>query len=128
MGKLKENLGKFAQYLGQNWVNWYMNGSRFLDKIGICMGQLLSDFVAARPYQKPNLSTSPGTLAAHRSARSLDIKKVKSKPKLKSLGRSAHLYFLSIWARLHSVIYVVGYATPPAQTSLFYLPIMITCR
>ena len=33
--------------------------------------------------------------------------KVKSKPKLKVLSHSSHLYFLSVSARLHNVIFVV---------------------
>ena len=39
-------------------------------------------------------------------------------PKLKAFDRSAHFYFLSVWARPHSD-FVVGYATP-LHKNLFY--------
>ena len=29
-GKILEKLGDFAQYVGQNWPDWYMNVSFFL--------------------------------------------------------------------------------------------------
>ena len=48
--KILEKSGDFAQNLAQNWADWYMNGSLFLEKFGICMG-LLSNFTAAHPYQ-----------------------------------------------------------------------------
>ena len=48
--KIWEKLGNFAQNLVQNWANWYMNGSLFSLKIGICMG-LFPNFAGAHPYQ-----------------------------------------------------------------------------
>ena len=48
--KLAQTSENFAQCLAQNWPDWYMNGSLFLEKIGICMG-LLSNFMAGHSYQ-----------------------------------------------------------------------------
>ena len=31
--KIYEKSGDFAQYLAQNWFDWYMNGSLFLEKL-----------------------------------------------------------------------------------------------
>ena len=31
--KIYEKSGDFAQYLAQNWFNWYINGSLFLEKL-----------------------------------------------------------------------------------------------
>ena len=61
--KIGSNLRKFwkkssdfAQNLVQNWSNWYMNGSLFLEKLVFVRG-LLSNSAVAHPYQKPILST-----------------------------------------------------------------------
>ena len=43
--KILEKLGDSAQ----NWADWYMNGSLFLENFGICIG-LLSNSAAAHPY------------------------------------------------------------------------------
>ena len=41
--EILEKSGNFGQNLVQNQADWYMNGSLFLGKFGICMG-LLSNF------------------------------------------------------------------------------------
>ena len=63
--------------------------------------------------------------------------KVKSKLKLKALGHSAHLYFLSFRPDFTMTlfclfvclfVFFVGYATSPAQRKLFYFPSKLACR
>ena len=46
------------------------------------------------------LSSTPTIITAK-------VKKVMSKPKLKANGRSAYLYFLSVWARFHDLFYLL---------------------
>ena len=58
--KLAQILGHFRK-IGWFWKklpDWYMNGSPFFWKIGICMG-LLSNFQPARPYQNETWKTPP---------------------------------------------------------------------
>ena len=43
-------LGDFAQNLAQNWADWYMNGTLFLEKlIGLYLWVKAFKFRAARP-------------------------------------------------------------------------------
>ena len=44
----------FGQNLAQNEADWYMNGSHFSWKVGICMGPISNSSSMSLP--KPNLS------------------------------------------------------------------------
>ena len=54
--KILEKLGDFAQNLAQNWADWYINESLFLEKL--LLG-LLSNFKVARPYQNQTWVSVP---------------------------------------------------------------------
>ena len=55
--KIYEKLGDFAQYLAQNWFDWYMNGSLFLEKLLFVWVYFQFRCITSLP--KPNLSTPP---------------------------------------------------------------------
>ena len=57
--KILEKSCDFAQNVAPNRADWYMNGSLFLENIGIYMG-LLSKSVAAIPT-KTKLENLPGS-------------------------------------------------------------------
>ena len=57
--KILEKSCDFAQNFAPYRADWYMNGSLFLENIGIYMG-LLSKSVAAHPYQNQTLEP-PGS-------------------------------------------------------------------
>ena len=56
--KILEKLGDFAQNLAQNWSDWYMNGSLFLENWYL-YGSTFK-FCGGTSLPKPNLSTPRG--------------------------------------------------------------------
>ena len=53
----EEKLGDFAQYLAQNWFDWYMNGSLFLEKLVFVW--VYFKFCCGTSLPKPDLSIPP---------------------------------------------------------------------